>query len=116
MLEKSKPLASKVTRKEFIALKFLKVNKEIKIVQSEEGYYKVVLNESTYKKVFCLLESGVYKILRKDLKSQIEMNIRKLLTNHKTALPSALNYKLTPYYSKPLYLYRLPEIHTLTSP
>jgi hypothetical protein len=43
--------------------------------------------------------------------SQTERKIRKLLTKHKTALLSALKYKLPPYHSKPPHFYRLAEIH-----
>jgi hypothetical protein len=60
-------------RRESMALKSLKNNKKIQILQADKGNCTVVLNESTYKeKKSSLLESGVYKILREDLTSQIE--------------------------------------------
>jgi hypothetical protein len=72
----------------------------------------VVLNDSTYKqKIFSLLESGVYEPLKKDSTSQIERNIRRLLSKHKSILSTDLKRKLTPYHSKPLHLYGLPKIH-----
>jgi hypothetical protein len=43
--------------------------------------------------------------------SQIEKNMRKLLTMHKTVLRAGLKRKLTPYHSKPPHLYRLLKIH-----
>jgi hypothetical protein len=112
MLQKSKPLASNITRKESIALKSLKENKQIRILQADKGNCMVVFNDSTYKeKITSLLQSGVYEPLSKDPTSQIEMKVWKLLTKHKTVLPSALKRKLTPYHSKPPHLYGLPKIH-----
>jgi hypothetical protein len=87
-----------ITRKESMAMKFVKDNKEIRFLQADIGDCTVVLNEFTYKeKMFSLLKSGVYEILHKDPISQIEQKIRKLLTNDKTVLPVALKCKLTPY-------------------
>jgi hypothetical protein len=69
-----------------------------------------------YMKIASVLESGVYKILHKDPTSQIDRKIWKLLTKHKTVLPAALKYKLTPYSSKPHHLYGLPTIHKTDIP
>jgi hypothetical protein len=83
--------------KESVALKSLKNNKEIRILQADKGNCTVMLNESTYaQKISSLLESGVYEILRKDPTSQIERKIRKLLTKHKIVVPAALKHKPTP--------------------
>jgi hypothetical protein len=50
-------------KKESMALKSLKDNKEIRILQADKGNCTVMLNESTYKeKISSLLESGVYEI------------------------------------------------------
>jgi hypothetical protein len=38
------------------------------------------------------------------------MMVEKLLSQHKTASPTDLKYKLTPYHSKPLHLYGIPKI------
>jgi hypothetical protein len=111
-------LTSNVTRKESLALKYLTDNKEIRIIQADEGNYTVVLNKSTCKeKISSLLESGAYEILHKDPTSQIERKIRKLLTKNKTAIPAALKHKLTPYHSKSPHIYdELPKIHKLDIP
>jgi hypothetical protein len=91
MLEKSRPLTSDITRKESMALKSLKDNTEILIIHADKGNCTVVLNESTYKeKISSLLESEVYEILLKDPTFQIQRKMWKLLTKHKTVLPSAL--------------------------
>jgi hypothetical protein len=96
MLEKSRPLASKITRKECMAFKSMKDNKDIRILQAEKGNCTVLSNESTYKeKISSLLESGVYDLLRKDTTSQIERKVRKLLAKHKTVLPSALKHTVS---------------------
>jgi hypothetical protein len=58
-----------------------------------------------------LLESGVYELLPKDPTAKIERKIQTLLSKHKTALPTELKLKLTPYYSKPPHLYGLPQVH-----
>jgi hypothetical protein len=84
-------------KKESVALKSVKDNKEIRILQADKGNYTVVLNESTCKeKMSILLESGVYEILQKDPMSQIERKVWELLTKHKIVLPTALEHKLTP--------------------
>jgi hypothetical protein len=99
-----------------MALKSLKDNKEIKIPLADEGNCTVVLNESTCKKnISSLLKSGVCEILRKDPTFEIERMIRKLIIKHKTVLPAALQYKMTPYHSKPLYLHGLPRYTNLAS-
>jgi hypothetical protein len=65
MLEKSKSLAPNITRKKSMALKSLKDNKEIRILQSYKENCKVVLNVFTYKeKITSVLEPGVYVIVR----------------------------------------------------
>jgi hypothetical protein len=110
MLEKSRPLPSNITRKEYMASKFLKNNKEMRFLQADKGNCMVVLNEFTYKeKISSLQESGVYEILCKDPTSQTERKIWKLLTKHKTVLPNTLKHTLTPYQSKP------PQLHICTS-
>jgi hypothetical protein len=69
MLKKSKPLTSDVTRKESMTLKFLKDNKEIRILQADKGNCTVVLNASTYKeKVPSLLELGVCEIISAEVR------------------------------------------------
>jgi hypothetical protein len=49
LLDKSKPLTSNIARKESLALKSLKHNKEIRILQADKGNSTVVLNGSAYK-------------------------------------------------------------------
>jgi hypothetical protein len=97
MLEKAKPGSSNMTRRESMALKSFKNNRHIRILQADKGNCTVVLNESTYKeKIFSLLDSDVYEILRKDSTAQIERKTRTLLTKHKSVLPVALKRRLTP--------------------
>jgi hypothetical protein len=100
MLEKSRPPTSNMMKRESTALKSLRNNKQIQILQADNGNCTVVLNESAYKeKISSLLESGVYEFLPKDPTSQIERKIRQLITKHKTVLPVALKRRLTPYHS-----------------
>jgi hypothetical protein len=90
----------------------LKHNKQIRIMSADNGNCTVILNESTYKaKIFSLLEWGVYEPLHKDPTSRIERKIQKLLSKHKSVLPTDMKWKLTPYHSKPPHLYGLPKIH-----
>jgi hypothetical protein len=92
MLEKSKPFIFNITRKESVPVRSLKDSKEIRILQADKGNCTIVLNECTCtEKMSSLLESGAHKILLKDTTSQIQRKMRKLLTKHKTVLPSALN-------------------------
>jgi hypothetical protein len=43
--------------------------------------------------------------------TKAERKVQKLLSKHKTALPTDLKHKLTPYHSKSLHLYGLSKIH-----
>jgi hypothetical protein len=64
-LEKAKRVTSSMSRMESTDLKSLKLNKEIRIMQADTENCVVVLNDSTYKKIFSLLESGIYEALCK---------------------------------------------------
>jgi hypothetical protein len=99
-----KALTSNMTRKDSVALNYLKDKKEIRILQTDKVHCTVVSNESTYKKISSLLESGVYEILHKNPTFQTERKVWKLLTKHKTDLPTILKHKQTSYHSKPPHL------------
>jgi hypothetical protein len=67
MLEKSKPSFLNMNKKELKAVKSLRLNKETRILQADNGNSTVVLDEHEYKdKLNTLLESGVYEPLPKD--------------------------------------------------
>jgi hypothetical protein len=96
-----KPLSSNIIRMEARALRSFKQNKEIRILLADKGNCMVVLNNSTHKrKISGLLDSRVYIPLYKDPTFQIERKIQKLLSEHKTVLPTDLKHKLTPYHIK----------------
>jgi hypothetical protein len=70
------------------------------------------MDESEYRnKLNTMLQSGVYEPLTRDPTVKIERKVQKLLSKHKTTLPTMLKQKLAPYHSKPLHLYGLPKIH-----
>jgi hypothetical protein len=93
-------------------MRSLGLNKDIRILHADKGNCTVVLDESVYKdKLNSLLGSGVYEPLPKDPTAKIERKIQTILSKHKTALPTELKRKLTPYYSKPPHLYGLPKVH-----
>jgi hypothetical protein len=101
-----------MTTKELKALKSLRLNKEIRILQADKGNCTVVFDEHKYKeKLNTLLESGVYETLPKDPTSKVERTIQKLFSKHKTTLPIDLKHTSTPYHSKSPHLYGLPKIH-----
>jgi hypothetical protein len=54
--------------------------------------YSLIPTQEKQGKVSSLLESGLYEILHKDLTSQIDQKIWKLLTTHKPVLPAALKH------------------------
>jgi hypothetical protein len=57
MLEKSRPPTSNMMKRESMALKSLRNNKQTWILQADKGNCMVVLNESNYKeKISSLLE------------------------------------------------------------
>jgi hypothetical protein len=112
MLGKSKPSVPNMNKKELKAVKSFRLNKKIGVLQADKGNCTVVLEESEYKeKLNTLLESGVYEPLSKDPTAKVERNVPKLLSKHKTALPTVLKHRLTPYHSKPPHLYALPRVH-----
>jgi hypothetical protein len=49
VLEKSKPSLLNMNKKELKAVKYLRLNKEIRILQADKGNCTVVLDESKYK-------------------------------------------------------------------
>jgi hypothetical protein len=112
MLEKSKSSRPNTTTKELKAVKSLRLNKDIRILEADKGNCTVVFDEIKYKaKSNILLESEVYEPLPKYPKAKVERKIQKLLSKHKTTLPIDLKRKLTPYHSKPPHLHGLTKIY-----
>jgi hypothetical protein len=71
------------------AVRSLRLNTDIRIIQADKGNCTVVLDESKYKdKLKTLLEFGVYEPLLKARTAKVERKVRKLLSKHKTALPT----------------------------
>jgi hypothetical protein len=86
MLQKSKPIISNITREEYVTIKSLKLNKNIRILLADKGNCSVVLDETTYKdKLNTLLESRAYEILCSDPTAKTERKIQTLLSKHKSA-------------------------------
>ena len=111
-LDKSKSSIPNSTKKELKAVKFSRLNKDIRLLQADKGNCTVVLDESEYKdKLNTLLESGIYEPLPKDSTAKIEMKVQKLFSKYKTVLTSHLKQTLTLYHSKPPHVYGLPKIH-----
>jgi hypothetical protein len=100
---------------ELKAVKSLRLNKDIRILQADKGNCTVAFDKSKYKEnLNTLRESGVYEPLSKDPATKVERKTKKLLSKHKITLPIDLKHKLTLYHSKPphLYdLYGLPKIY-----
>jgi hypothetical protein len=93
-------------------VKSLRIGKDISILQKDKANCTVVLDEPIYKdKLNTLPESEVYESLPKDATTMVERKIEKLLSKHKTVLPTDLNLKLTPCHSKPQHMYGLSKIH-----
>jgi hypothetical protein len=100
-----------MTRREAVALKSLKKQQANTNSTSRQGKLHGVVERVHLQGED--IQSA--RILRKDPTSQLERKIRKLLTKHKTVLPSALKHKLAPYYSKPLTSMDFPRYTILTS-
>ena len=80
MLDKSKSKTPNMMRRELKCIRALKQNKYIRILSTEEGISKVVLDDSEYLlKLNLLLESGVYEALPKYPISAMEEKVRELL-------------------------------------
>jgi hypothetical protein len=98
-------------------MKSLRLNKDIRLLQADKGNYTVMLDEFKYEdKLNTLLESGVYEPLSKDPTAKFDRKVQKLLSKHKTALPTDLKCKMNPYHSKAPHLYGLPKIHETDIP
>jgi hypothetical protein len=79
MLEKSKSPMPNMTKMELKAMKSLRLNKDIRILQEDKGNCMVVLDESKYKdKLNTLVEYGVYVLLPKDPTAKVEGKVQKL--------------------------------------
>jgi hypothetical protein len=76
MLKKCKSSRPNMTTKELRAVKSLRLNKNIRILQADKGNCTVVMDESEYKdKLNTLLESGVYEPLPKDPTAMVEKKV-----------------------------------------
>jgi hypothetical protein len=83
-----------LSKQEFIALKSLKHNKNIRISQADKGICTVVLDDSEYRdKLNLLLDSGVYEPLPMDRTKTVESKVQKILFKHQAALPTGLKHK-----------------------
>jgi hypothetical protein len=90
-----------MSKNEFKIVKYtyLRLNRDVRILQSDQGSCTVMLDESKYKnKLNTLLESGSHEALPKDPTAKVERNVQKILSEHKTALSIDLKYKLTLYH------------------
>jgi hypothetical protein len=93
-------------------MKSLRLNRNTTIFQADTGNCMVVLDESIYNnKLNILLEPRVYEPLPKDSTAKAERKVQKLLSAHKTALPTYQKHTLTPYHNTPPYLYGLLKFH-----
>jgi hypothetical protein len=74
-----------MTKKELNAMKSLRLNKDIRICQTDTGNCTVVLDESKYKnKLNSLLEFRVYELLPKDPTAKVERKVQELLSKTKS--------------------------------
>jgi hypothetical protein len=108
-----------MTTEELKAVKSLRFNKDTRIHQAYKGSCTVVFDESKYKdKLNSLLKSGIYEPLSKYPTAKVGRKVQKLLSKHKTLLPTDLKHKLTLYDIKPQHLlvYGLPMIHKPHTP
>jgi hypothetical protein len=91
-----------MTTKELKVVNYLRLNKGIRILPADNGNCTVVWDESKYKdKLNTLLEFGVYETSPKDPAAKVERKYRISFPNIKTAPPTDLKHKLTPYHNKP---------------
>jgi hypothetical protein len=111
MLEKFNSYTPDIVRRNMKAVRSLRLNKDIRILQADKGNCSVMLDESKYKdKLTTLLEPVVYKPWSKDHTDTVARKVQKLLFKHKPAPPTDLEHKLTPYHSKPSHIHGLSEI------
>jgi hypothetical protein len=72
-----------LTKQEFIALKPLKHNKDIRILQEDKGNCTLVLDDPEYRdKLNLLPDSGLYEPLSKDPTKTVEIKVQKMLSKH----------------------------------
>jgi hypothetical protein len=101
-----------MSKKEFKAVRSLRLNKDIRILLADKGNCTVVLDESEYKdKLNTLLRVQVYEPLPRDPAAKVDRKVQKLLPKHITAVLADLKCKLTPHHNRPSHLYGLPEVY-----
>lgn len=75
-------------------VKSLRHHKDIRILQANIGNCMVVLGGSKYNdELNILLESGVHELLHKDHSAKVERKVQKILSKHKTVVPTDLKHK-----------------------
>jgi hypothetical protein len=83
MLEKSKSSRPNMTTKELTAIKSLRLNKDIRILQANKGNCTVVFDESNYKEKLNTTGVQVYKPLPKDPTAKVRAKYRKSFPSSK---------------------------------
>jgi len=110
ILKNSSRPRQNLTRTEKAALKNLKLNTNLTILQADKGNATVILNSTDYKrKIASLLEQLTYRRLAKDPTELLERKTTQLLK--KSTLTDNTCQRLRPSGSRPPRLYGLPKIH-----
>lgn len=100
-----KAILSWLDQQGFQSRRSLRLDKDIRILLADKGNCTIILDESVYKKLHMLLESGVSEPLSKDPTATVGRRMQKFLSKHKTILSMGLKR------SKPPHLFGLPKIH-----
>ena len=116
-LEQSKLPKPNINRAEAQAMKQLRQDTSIKIVQADKGNATVVMDASEYDQKMCgLINTDQYMKIRSDKTAQVERNIKQVLNKIKKDIPEPLFHRLNPNNSVPPHIYGKVKIHKPGNP
>eukprot|EP00057_Strongylocentrotus_purpuratus_P028011 XP_011682485.1 PREDICTED: uncharacterized protein LOC105446847 [Strongylocentrotus purpuratus] len=118
-LSTAKPPQPNISKPERAAIKDLRSNQSIHILQADKGNATVLLNKGDYNnKIGALLETPTYKKLKKDptLVTERKLNQRLLSLQRTEVISKPLYFKLRSSSATCPILFGQPKIHTPTIP
>ena len=119
ILQQAEPPEPNITKEMRDALKNLKEDESIMVLQTNKGRASVVMDTDTYRaKMSTLIENGPYQLLNKDPTDRLTRKLsEKLLTLKRSGyLSEAVYNKIRPRHKQPPRIYGLLNIHKADVP
>ena len=118
-LRKSQLPQDYLSKQQRKALSDLKNMSDVAILPADKGRATVITNKDEYRsKLTQLIQSGTYRLVKKDPTKTQETKIGRILKNleREGKIPTMLYNRLRPTGCRPPLLYGLPKIHKLGIP